>query len=377
MKQQIKCPHCNEFFPIEESLKHEAEEYRKKLQVEEEKKSKERQKELENKFNQKLEKQNEAHAKELEKIKSEAEKKQKAEVEKQAAAEIEKVKKKANDYFKQTKQEFEKKAKEEQKEKERLEKAVTELKKAHQIDMERMRKKAEEAARAASQAPVERKGEVQEELLEEFLIKEFPSDKFEPVKKGQKGGDVIQSVIIKGETVGKILFESKDVINFDEKWVQKLLDDMSRVDATVGFIFTKAMPKKSKGFVEEREGGRVIICSEYPILRQLVSSNRKIVQLQFNSKSVNSNISSKLQNLYDYLNSNEFKLQYRKIINGVRKDSEQIDKDERSYENQIKNRKKNLDDNKKNINGVITSLISNAGLSEDILDVDDDDLLLE
>lgn len=377
MKQQIKCPHCNKVFPIEESLKHEAEEYRKKLQVEEEKKSKERQKELENKFNQKLEKQNEAHAKELEKIKSEAEKKQKAEVEKQAAAEIEKVKKKANDYFKQTKQEFEKKAKEEQKEKERLEKAVTELKKAHQIDMERMRKKAEEAARAASQAPVERKGEVQEELLEEFLIKEFPSDKFEPVKKGQKGGDVIQSVIIKGETVGKILFESKDVINFDEKWVQKLLDDMSRVDATVGFIFTKAMPKKSKGFVEEREGGRVIICSEYPILRQLVSSNRKIVQLQFNSKSVNSNISSKLQNLYDYLNSNEFKLQYRKIINGVRKDSEQIDKDERSYENQIKNRKKNLDDNKKNINGVITSLISNAGLSEDILDVDDDDLLLE
>jgi len=377
MKQQIKCPHCNKLFPIEESLKHEAEEYRKKLQVEEEKKSKERQKELENKFNQKLEKQNEAHAKELEKIKSEAEKKQKAEVEKQAAAEIEKVKKKANDYFKQTKQEFEKKAKEEQKEKERWEKAVTELKKAHQIDMERMRKKAEEAARAASQAPVERKGEVQEELLEEFLIKEFPSDKFEPVKKGQKGGDVIQSVIIKGETVGKILFESKDVINFDEKWVQKLLDDMSRVDATVGFIFTKAMPKKSKGFVEEREGGRVIICSEYPILRQLVSSNRKIVQLQFNSKSVNSNISSKLQNLYDYLNSNEFKLQYRKIINGVRKDSEQIDKDERSYENQIKNRKKNLDDNKKNINGVITSLISNAGLSEDILDVDDDDLLLE
>jgi len=377
MKQQIKCPHCNKLFPIEESLKHEAEEYRKKLQVEEEKKSKERQKELENKFNQKLEKQNEAHAKELEKIKSEAEKKQKAEVEKQAAAEIEKVKKKANDYFKQTKQEFEKKAKEEQKEKERLEKAVTELKKAHQIDMERMRKKAEEAARAASQAPVERKGEVQEELLEEFLIKEFPSDKFEPVKKGQKGGDVIQSVIIKGETVGKILFESKDVINFDEKWVQKLLDDMSRVDATVGFIFTKAMPKKSKGFVEEREGGRVIICSEYPILRQLVSSNRKIVQLQFNSKSVNSNISSKLQNLYDYLNSNEFKLQYRKIINGVRKDSEQIDKDERSYENQIKNRKKNLDENKKNINGVVTSLISNAGLSEDILDVEDDNLLLE
>ena len=56
---------------------------------------------------------------------------------------------------------------------------------AHKIDLDRMRKKAEEAARAASQSPVERKGEVQEELLEEFLRKEFPEDKFEPVKKGK------------------------------------------------------------------------------------------------------------------------------------------------------------------------------------------------
>ena len=41
MKQQIKCPHCNKIFPIEDSLKHEAEEYRKKLQIEEKEKSSE------------------------------------------------------------------------------------------------------------------------------------------------------------------------------------------------------------------------------------------------------------------------------------------------------------------------------------------------
>ena len=50
---------------------------------------------------------------------------------------------------------------------------------------------------------------------------------------------------------------------------KKLLDDMGKVNATVGFIFTKAMPKKSKGFVEDREGGRVIICSEYPIFKTI------------------------------------------------------------------------------------------------------------
>jgi len=379
MKQQIKCPHCQKLFPIEESLKHETEELRKKLKKEEEQKSKERQKEFEEKINLKIQKQNEAHEKEKEKIRQDALKNQKAEADKQAAAQVEKVKKIANDHARKQKADFEarvKKEKEEERIKNEAEKA--EIKKAYQIDMDRMRKKAEEAARAASQAPVERKGEVREELLEEYLEKEFPTDKFEAVKKGQKGGDIIHSVIIKGESVGNILYESKDVLNFDEKWVQKLLNDMSKVDATVGFIFTKVMPKKSKGFVEEREGGRVIICSEYPILRQLVSTTRKLIQAnKANIASNKDEISPKLKDLFNYLNSNEFRIQTRKIFNGIKKDGEQIDKDERSIENQIKNRRKNLEDSKKNINSIITSLVSNAGLSDDILDGDDDDLLLE
>ena len=379
MKQQIKCPHCNKEFSIEQVYKRENEEFRKKLEKQEQQKAKEKQKELEDKLNLKLEKEKEAHEKQVEKIKSDAEKKQKEEIEKQSAAEVEKVKKTANEYFKKQKEDFEIKAKQNQdKEREKLEAIIAEKEKAHQIDLDRMRKKTEEAARAASQSPSERKGETREELLEEFLIKEFPTDKFTPVKKGQRGADVIQSVVIKGEAIGNILHESKDVLNFDEKWVQKLLDDMGKVDATVGFIFTKVMPRKSKGFVEERENGRVIICSEYPILRQLVSITRKIIQSdRANVANSGDEISSKLKNLFNYLNSNDFKIQTRKIFNGIRKDSEQIDKDERSFDNQIKNRKKNLDESKKNINNVITSLISNADLGDDLLDSDDDNFLLE
>ena len=379
MKQQIKCPHCDKVFPIEDSLKHEKEEIIKKLQKEEQQKSKERQKKLDEENKQKLQKQKIAFDKELEKIKSEAEKKQKAEVQKQSAAEVEKIKKQANEHYKKQRQELEAKAKQDQ-EKERLKKEaeLAEIKRAHQIDIDRMRKKAEEAARAASQSPVERKGEVREELLEEYLSNEFPKDKFKEVKKGQRGADVIQTVMVNGEAMGNILHESKDVLNFDEKWVTKLLDDMTKVDATVGFIFTKVMPKKSKGFVEEREGGRVIICSEYPILKQLVSTTRKLIQSErkANDKSEDQ-ISTKLKDLLKYLNSNEFRIQTRKILNGIKSDSDQIDKDQRSFENQIKNRKKNLDESKKNINGIITSLVSSAGLSEEILDINDDDFLIE
>ena len=115
-----------------------------------------------------------------------------------------------------------------------------------------MRKKAEEAARVASQSAVERKGEVQEELLEEYLKKEFPQDKFEPVKKGKRGADVIQFVQSKNQTIGKMLHESKDVLNFDEKWVSKLLDDMSTEDNCWIYLY-KSDAKKSNNYVEEKK----------------------------------------------------------------------------------------------------------------------------
>ena len=43
-KQEIKCPHCNKSFPIQEGFKHQAEELRKKLETEEKQKSAIRQK---------------------------------------------------------------------------------------------------------------------------------------------------------------------------------------------------------------------------------------------------------------------------------------------------------------------------------------------
>ena len=375
MKQQIKCPHCNKLFPIEDSLKHEAQELRKKLQSEEQKKSKERQRVLEQQFSDKLEKQNLAHEKELEKIKDAASKKIKDEAKKQALAEIKKINENKNKELEEIKKLEEKKAK---KEKEILEERLKKQEKAHKIDLDRMRKKAEEAARAASQSPVERKGEVQEELLEEFLRKEFPEDKFEPVKKGKRGADIIQLVQMKKQTAGKIIHESKDVLNFDEKWVSKLLNDMAEEDATVGIIFTKAMPKKSNGLVEEREDGRIIICSEYPILKTLTASTRRFIASETKSRQNNKNEDyTKIQDLYNYMSSNEFKLAYRKTMNSFKKESDQIEKDERAFQLQIKNRKINYQNNRKNIDTIVTSLLSKSGLSDELLDVDDDNLTLE
>ena len=152
---------------------------------------------------------------------------------------------------------------------------------------------------------------------------------------------------------------------------------MTNENATIGIIYTKAMPKKSNGLVDEREGGRILICAELPIIRQMVSIHRKLIEQIQQNKLSKGDATSKLQNLYNYLNGNEFKLQYRKTMNGLRKEGLQIDKDERSYTTQIKTRKLNFEDNKKNINSIITSILSNSELSDDLLDGGDDDPMLE
>ena len=371
MQQQIKCPHCKKIFPIEDSLKHEVEEYRKKLQIEEKEKSAIRQKEAELNFEIKTKKQEKEHQAQYAKLKEDGLKKAK-EI---AAEDVKKLKKEKSLDIENLKNEFDLKAKNEKKERdalaEKLQKqeiAHQKQEKAHQIDIQRIKNKALETSQAASQSPVERKGEIQEELIEEFLKKYFPMDQYEPVKKGKRGADVIQFVHHKKEEIGKILHESKDVLNFDEKWVGKLLDDMHREGATIGIIFTRVMPKKSKGVIEAREGGRITICSDESLLQWVVGVSRKLI-IQENSikSSTKVDFSSKLQPLYDYVNSNEFKLQYRKIRNIFQTTGEQLEKDERSFEIQIKNRKKNLDESKKNVHGVVSSLISNAGLSEDLL----------
>jgi len=362
MSQKVKCPRCKNVFSLEDAHEHEIKNLKEKAKKEALAEAQAEKAKADKEI--KLEKK--ALEAEKEKLKKDAKK--------EALAEVQEIKNKAEKDTKQVKLDLEKKAR---KEKEALQEELRKKDIAHQKDVARMRKKAEQAAMAASQSPVERKGEVQEERIEEFLKKEFPYDKYKDVEKGKKGADVIQFVQSKNQTIGKILHESKDVIKFDEKWVGKLLNDMSREDATIGIIFTEAMPSKSNGLVEEREGGRIIICSEYPIYRQIISTHRKLIKQINLNKLNNSDASSKLENLYNYINSNEFKLQYRKAMKGINKEGSQIDKDERSYEIQIKNRKQNFGENKKNINSIITSIISNSNLSEDLLDLDGADNLIE
>jgi hypothetical protein len=92
-------------------------------------------------------------------------------------------------------------------------------------------------------------GEVQEERLEEILKETFQSDRFEPVKSGAEGGDVLQIVMTaRGLEAGRVLWESKRTKNWSNAWVDKLKRDQREAKADAAVIATRAMPAGVDGF---------------------------------------------------------------------------------------------------------------------------------
>ena len=103
-----------------------------------------------------------------------------------------------------------------------------------------------EAQAKATQGSQQLQGEVLELAIEEDLRRAFPLDVIEEVKKGQRGGDVVQRVMTRtGQLAGVILWETKRAKDWSAQWTAKLKEDMRGCGAAVGILVTMpgALPK--------------------------------------------------------------------------------------------------------------------------------------
>src|SRR5207237_4168490 len=102
---------------------------------------------------------------------------------------------------------------------------------------EDMRRQIEDLKRKAEQGSQKLQGDVQELELEKALRERFPRDEIESVKSGARGADVLQKVISDtGQLCGTILWESKRVRNWSDRWIDKLIDDKQAAKADVAVI---------------------------------------------------------------------------------------------------------------------------------------------
>ena len=260
----------------------------------------------------------------------------------------------------------------EQKLKEKSENNVQKLKdimakkdKEREIEKRRTQVKIDEMSRQLKQKSMEVQGEVQEELIEDYLRSKFPNDIVEEVKKGAKGADCILTINnTNNEKLAQIYFESKDHKTFKEEWVSKLLSDMKDKNINYGVLITTVMPKdynkQHDGYVE-RHGKRIIIIPmNYPIIHMLVSFIKTNLINEHKSKK-DFDAPKMMKRLWDHIMGPSFQLPVRNLYQSMIKMNDLIGKEKKFFENSIANKERAMLDMEEDFRDMIRSFTLKVG----------------
>ena len=412
---EITCPKCKASFNAEEAFKEHFEIEKKKeivrIKNEETKKA---QLEAAKKYETQIEKYEEEKLKkdkefenlksvEIKKAQLEADKKIKVyleQLEKEKLKEQKDAEKKAKDIAEKEKELFIKtfKADEEKKIRDDVElkskkeasnkdKIIQELKdqfektnKERSIENERNKKQIQELVSLNAKTKSEIKGEVQEELIQDYLKKRFPEDNIEEVKKGARGPDCILTINYKGKkNIGKIYIESKDTKIWNEEWVAKLFNDMQTQGASNGIIISTSVPKdfdEKSGFVN-REGNTItIIKMDYGIIHVTVSLIKSVLIMK--ERSTNSqNLPEEVKKVWENVKSPNFQMPIRSIVIQIREFQKIFKKESKDFHNSTSNKERTLKQLENDLVRMITSFTKTAGeiFPQDLLEHTDDNLL--
>lgn len=238
-----------------------------------------------------------------------------------------------------------------------------------------MKEQMEEMKRKAEQGSMQLQGEVQELAIEELLHEMFPFDLVEEVGKGIRGADVVHTVMNRmGNYSGKIAYESKRTKTFSQEWVNKIKADAGLVKADICVIVTEALPDEIQD-IGQING--VWVCS-YNAFRGLAIVLRDSLIRISEAFASQTNKGEKMQMLYDYLTSSEFKLQVNAIIEGFTGLQESYHREKRAMERIWKEREKQLEKVLLNTNHFIGSVKGIAGTSiPDLKQIGEGDNLIE
>jgi len=189
-------------------------------------------------------------------------------------------------------------------ERERAELEQAELKKR----LDDMNAQLVEAQRKGNQSSQQLQGEVLELTLQEDLEEAFPLDVIEEVRKGARGGDVIQRVMTRGgQTAGILLWEAKRAKDWSAQWVGKLKEDVGRCGADVGVLVSigTAFPREWEpgqlfGLYEE------VWVTSWTTALQLANVLRLSLLDVHKQRLISAGKGEKMEAVYDYLTSSQF-----------------------------------------------------------------------
>jgi hypothetical protein len=207
----------------------------------------------------------------------------------------------------------------------------------------------EDMKRKAEQGSMETQGEVLEQDFEAQLKSFFVHDDIQPVPKGIRGADLIQTVrTTMGVESGVLLWETKNTKAWSSAWIPKLKDDMIEVRASIAILVSVVLPDGINRF-EQVDG---VWISDPLSALPLAAALRE--QLMAVSRERNASVgkSEKMETLYQYLAGVEFKQKIEGIVEAFTSMQDQLNKERRAMERHWKQREKEIERVVKNTVGL-------------------------
>jgi hypothetical protein len=135
------------------------------------------------------------------------------------------------------------------------------------------------------------------------LRERFPRDQIESVKSGARGADVLQRVMSdSGHLCATILWESKRVRNWSDKWIDKLIEDKQAAKADVAVIVTDALP----AHVQHMGGVRGVLITTFPLAACLAETLRVNMALLAQTRLALGGQDDQKSRIFQYFTSPQF-----------------------------------------------------------------------
>lgn len=210
-----------------------------------------------------------------------------------------------------------------------------------------------ELKRKAEVGSQEAQGEALEQELQEYLERTFPYDKFEEVKKGARGADVLQIVYnISGKECGKILWESKNTKDFQKSWIEKLKKDQQRDNADIAVMMSVALPAGIDSF-DMYDG---VWVTDYKSLKGLATALRQGLIEVARQKLITTGQDSIKDVLYQYITGQEFIMRIRAVVEAFQRMNDELAKEKRAMTRIWNSREKQISTVIENVAGIHGSI---------------------
>lgn len=230
-----------------------------------------------------------------------------------------------------------------------------------------MQGKIEDLKRKAETGSQERQGEALEEQLQEVLQQEFPFDKFEEIKKGARGADILQVVRnSSGKECGSILWESKNTKDFQKGWIEKLKNDQREASANLAVIMSIALPSEIDSFGIYQD---VWVTDYKSVIGLAMALRQSLVNIK-RSEIIQANQSSLKDVIYNYITSQEFAMHIKSVVSAYKQMQEDLGSEKRSMQRIWKKRETQINKVMGNVTDIYATIEGLVGSQKVLPDIE-------